>query len=603
MKLDSATLADGMSSADLAQVKYRHGPAILSDRTMFRLWAPGARQASLEIEGRAPLPMRAAKDGFWVAMAEDAGVGTHYQFRIGDLVFPDLASRQQAADSAGWSIVRQPLAPASRKVPLRPWHETLICEVHVGTASPEGTFAGLMQRLEHFRDAGYTCLEIMPVNEFPGSRNWGYDGTLVFAPDTAYGTPEDLRALVDHAHKLGLSMVLDVVYNHFGETDNFVPRYAPEWFNPKVETPWGPGINFDQPMVRQFYYENACMWLEEYDFDGLRFDSVQEIGTSGRELFLTELAQTAMDVKHHAKLIIENMENKARWLERTDDDEPLLFAAQWNDDIHHVLNYLVTGEQKYGYDDPTRDAYADLEKALTDGFVHDGEANGESDGSTRDEPASRLPPDAFITFVQNHDQIGNRGDSKRLPDRISAEKLDFLHFVAFLAPHIPLLFVGEEAQMRTRFPFFVDLPEAAAQAKRDQRYKQMREMFKEDIPPEGLPDPNAPETFALAKLEWGHFTTEAGRAALDRFRNLSRFRRDKVWPLTATRCLDAWSARQGNGLIVTWQFDAGHLSMAINAQDNPIDLACVIDRQPVHTGDFSQHGDVLRLGAWSAVAW
>ena len=603
MKLDEATLSARMAPADNTQIKYRHGPAILGDRTMFRLWAPGAKQPSLVIEGRVPIPMHAAGDGFWAVTPEDAGSGTRYQFRIGDLMFPDLASRQQATDSTGWSIVRQPLAPSPRNAPLRPWHETIICEIHVGTASPEGTFAGLMQRLEHFRDAGYTCLEIMPINEFPGTRNWGYDGTLVFAPDTAYGTPEELRALVDRAHELGLCMVLDVVYNHFGETDNFVPHYAPEWFNAEVETPWGPGINFDQPMVRQFYYENACMWLEEYDFDGLRFDSVHEIGTSSRELFLTELAQTALGVKHHAKLIIENMKNTSRWLERTEDDEPKLFAAQWNDDIHHVLNHLVTGEPKYGYDDPSEDPFADLEKALADGFVHDGEADGESDGSTRDEPASRLPPDAFVTYVQNHDQIGNRGDNKRLPDRISAEKLDFLHFVTFLAPQVPLLFMGEEGQLRTRFPFFVDLPEAAAQAKRDERYKQMREMFKEAIPPEGLPDPNAVETFTSAKLDWEHYTTEAGRAALERFRTLSRFRREKVWPLTATVCLDAWTARQGNGLIITWQFDAGYLSMAINPQDMPTDMACVIDRPPVHTGGFSQQGELLRLGAWSAVVW
>lgn len=600
MKLDAGTNAENASEDRPLNL---HGPVTLGASTTFRLWAPSAKEASLVLEGNKLLPLSPTGEGFWVATVKDAGPGTRYQFQIGDVTFPDVASRQQAADSSGWSIVRRPFEPSPRKSPLRPWHETIICEVHVGTASPEGTFNGLKDRLEHFRDAGYTCLEIMPVNEFPGARNWGYDGTLIFAPEAAYGTPDELRALVDRAHALGLCMVLDVVYNHFGETDNFVPRYAPDWFSQNVETPWGPGINFDQPMVRQFYYENACMWLNEYDFDGLRFDSVHEIGTDSRELFLTELAQRAMSVKHHAKLIIENMENKAKWLDRTIDDEPKLFAAQWNDDIHHVLNHLVTGEPKYGYDDPLKDAFADLEKALADGFVHDGEAEGESDGNSRGEPASRLPPDAFITYVQNHDQIGNRGDNKRLPDRISAEKLDFLHFVTFLAPQIPLLFMGEEGQVRTPFPFFVDLSEQAAQAKREERYKQMREMFKETIPPKGLPDPNAVETFASAKLDWTHFATKSGRAALERFRTLAHFRRDMVWPLTATTCLDARTARQGNALIITWQFDAGSLTMAINPQDVPTDIACVIDRAPVHTGDFSQHGEILRLGSWSAVAW
>src|SRR5690606_10593934 len=179
----------------------------------------------------------------------------------------------------------------------------------------------------HFRDAGYTCLEIMPVNEFPGNRNWGYDGTLICAPDASYGTPDDLRSLVDRAHELGLCMVLDVVYNHFGETDNFVAHYAPEWFNDKVETAWGPGVNFNKPMVRRFYYENAQMWLREYDFDGLRFDSVHEMKTESRDLFLGELAKACREAKSHAKLIIENMDNTAVWLERDEaTNEPVNFV-------------------------------------------------------------------------------------------------------------------------------------------------------------------------------------------------------------------------------------------------------------------------------------
>lgn len=603
MKQDILDISAGDNTGDLPELACRFGPVVHADSTTFRLWAPGVSKAEVVIDGRGSLPLRPLPDGFHGAEVEGCSEGTRYRFRAAGIEFPDLASRQQVDDASGWSIVRAPLPPSPRKEPLRPWHETLICEVHVGTASPEGTFRGLQDRLEHFRDAGYTCLEIMPVNEFPGTRNWGYDGTLVFAPESAYGTPEELRALVDRAHELGLCMVLDVVYNHFGETDNFVERYAPEWFNPRVETPWGPGINFDQAMVREFYYENARMWLIEYDFDGLRFDSVHEIGTDSRETFLVELAKSAKAAKSHAKLIIENMKNTAKWLARTVDNEPKTFCAQWNDDIHHVLNHLVTGEPKYGYDDPAKDPFADVEKALADGFVHDGEADGESDGKTRNEPASRLPPDAFITFVQNHDQIGNRGDNKRLPDRIAAEKLDFLHFVALLAPQIPLFFMGEEGQLRTKFPFFFDLPEIVAQAKRDDRYKQMEEVFEEDIPPGGLPDPNDPDTFRSAKLDWEHYASEAGRAALERFRTLTGYRRDIVWPLAATECLDARTARQGNTLIITWQFAAGHLTMALNAQDHPADLACVIDRQPVCSGTFSQHGEVLRLGSWTAVAW
>ncbi len=585
--------------------KNRFGPELDGEATIFRLWAPEVDRADVIIDGSSLLAMQRAEDGFLVARAEGCGLGTRYKFRVGDIVFPDLASRQQDGDAAGWSLVREPIPPSERKTPIRPWHEAVIGEVHIGTATPEGTFRGLRDRLEHFRDAGYTCLEIMPVNEFPGNRNWGYDGTLIFAPDSSYGTPEELRAMVDRAHELGICVLLDVVYNHFGETDNFVQHYAPQWFDKNIETPWGPGINFNDPMVRQFYYENAAMWLSEYDFDGLRFDSVHEIKTDSRDRFLGELAQAAKGVKSHAKLILENVRNSARWLERNDRNEPMTYVAQWNDDMHHVLDFLVTGEgRKTGYDDPKKDPYADFEKALADGFVHDpGEGNGESDGRTRGGPAAKLPPDCFITYAQNHDQIGNRADGKRLPERTSPKQLDFVHFVKFLAPQIPLCFMGDEANMRTGFPFFIDLPEAPAKVKRDDRYKQMREMFHEDVKEGDLPDPNDPRTFEMAKLNWSDFEKPEHLASLERFRQLAKWREQLVWPLTATPCLDATTARQGNCLIVNWVFEAGTLSMALNPTDVPMDIACIIRGLPVASDAFSQHGEVLRLGAWTAVAW
>lgn len=583
-------------------MQYRFGAVVRENVTTFRLWAPSAKSASVIFETKSAVALKRVEDGFLEAEIADCPPGTAYMFDIDGAQVPDPASRQQAIDSDGWSLVTATL-PSSRQEAIRPWHETIICEVHVGTVSPEGTFAGLMDRLEHFRDAGFTALEIMPINEFPGSRNWGYDGTLIFAPDARYGTRADLRALVDRAHDLGLSIILDVVYNHFGDIDNFIERYAPEWFDREVETPWGSGIDFTQPMVRQFYYENACMWLSEFDLDGLRFDSVHEIKTEARDLFLDQLANAARKDKPNAKLIVENASNLASLLERTGQDEPKKYTAQWNDDIHHVLNFLVTGEATGGYEDQTKDPIADLEKALADGFVHDGEADGESDGSTRHEPASRLSPDAFVSFVQNHDQIGNRADGMRLPDRISANKLDFLHFVVMLAPQVPLFFMGEEGHLCSPFPFFIDIDAAAAEAKQANRYKQMRDIFKQDLKPGDLPDPNAPETFLSAKIPWLDFEQPEKRAALDRFRTLAGYRRALLWPLARTTCLDAKTVRQGSAVIVNWVFEAGTLSMVLNPSDKPTDIACVVTAAPVTTGDFSQHGDVLRLSPWSAVAW
>lgn len=549
--------------------------------------------------------MRADVDGFHTLIVAGVEDGARYRFRVGGLEFPDLASRQQDGDTSGWSIVRRPLPPSLRRAPLRPWHETLICEVHIGTVSPEGTFTGLKNRLEHFRDAGYTALEIMPVNEFPGARNWGYDGTLIFAPDGSYGTPEELRALVDRAHELGLCMILDVVYNHFGEVDNFVERYAPEWFDQSIETPWGAGINFDEPMVRQFYYENARMWLSEYDFDGLRFDAIHEIKSKAKDRFLGELAHVAKKLKTEPKLIIENVRNSFHWLERDDRNKPMTFVAQWNDDMHHVLDYIVTGDGRMtGYDDPKKDPIADFEKALTQGFVHDPSEGDNSDGRTRGGAGAALPPDSFITYAQNHDQIGNRADGKRLPLRTGPQELDFVHFLKFLAPQIPLCFMGDEGHLLSGFPFFVDLDDAAADAKRKNRYKQIRELFKQPEVKDGdLPDPNDPATFMSAKLPWDDYYAEHNRNAIARFRELAGLRRKYVWPLTASLFVDARSVRRGNALIVTWEFEAGHLTMALNPTNAPVDIDCAVWGRPVSTGEWSQNGDVLRLGRWSAVAW
>lgn len=581
------------------------GSLVTPQGTKFQLWAPSCSNVELLIDGDPPRRMRKGPKGWFSLEVDRVGPGTLYMFRTGGLSFPDPASRRQQQDADGWSVVVAPLPAANSSHPVRPWHETVICEVHVGTATPDGTFLALAAQLEHFRDAGYTCLEILPVNEFPGARNWGYDGTLIFAPEQSYGTPADLRQLVDRAHELGLTMILDVVYNHFGDSQNYLPQYAAPFFSEAITTPWGPGVNFDEPMVRQFYYENAVMWLSEYDFDGLRLDSVHEIKTGSRDRFLGELASAAKTAKPHAALIVENVRNTFELLERNASNEPQQYIAQWNDDMHHVLAFLVTGEgAQTGYDQPGKDPYADLEKALADGFVHDPSEGDGSDGRTRGGNGARLPPDSFITYVENHDQLGNRADAKRLSERIDPRQLDFIHFLKFLAPQIPLCFMGDEGNLTTGFPYFVDLPPELAKAKSDDRYDQMRDMFHETVKPGGLPDPNDPATFARAKLPWYDYVDKPERrAALDRFRTLASWRRSKVWPLAATPCLDARTARRGNCLIVSWIFEAGTLSMALNPTKSPADIGCIVTGPAVSTGSFHQHGEVLRLGAWSAVAW
>ena len=585
-----------MASSDIL-----FGPILENDHTTFRLYAPRKGAAELLIRDRDPIPMAKGEDGFFTARAH-APEGTRYRFRSDGLEFPDLASRQQEGDTSGWSIVRK--KEEWRSTLERPWHESVICEIHVGTATPEGTFLALKERLQYYADAGYTALELMPINEFPGARNWGYDGTLIFAPESAYGSPDDLRALVARAHELGLCIILDVVYNHFGTVDNFAASYVPEWFDPNVKTPWGPGIDFANEVVRKFYYENAVMWLTEYGMDGLRFDAIHEIKSPARDQFLGELAKACKVALPGCKLIIENIENSFSMLERDNHNEPMKYIAQWNDDMHHVMVYLVTGEgKKTGYDDATKDPIADLEKALADGFVHDREEGPQSDGRTRGGPASRLPPDSFITFIENHDQIGNRADSKRLSTRIEPRQLDFLHFVKFIAPQMPLCFMGDEANLDSGFPFFTDFSQADGDAADQRRHNEMREIFQEDVEDGALPHPNEPATFEQAKINWDALVQEQHQASLARFRQLAGYRRDTVWPLAATPCLDAFTARHENGCIVNWVFEAGTLTLALNASGQSQDMPCLIQGAPISTGSFDQHGEVLRLGPWSAVAW
>jgi malto-oligosyltrehalose trehalohydrolase len=540
-------------------MSYLFGPSPRGDGTLFRLWAPSQPEIRLLMPEHLAMPMSRTADGFWERHVPGAAARARYKFAIGERSFADPAARRQEGGLEGWSVVcseRPPQHPG----PVRPWHEAVICEVHVGTASPEGTFGGLMQRLEHFERAGYTALQLMPINFFPGARGWGYDSVLLFAPHEAYGTPDELSALVARAHQLGLGIILDVVYNHFAECGDVMRICAPEWFDEEArKTPWGAAIALRNPMVRQFYYENARWWLEACGVDGLRFDAIHEIGTEGGDRFLSELARAARAVRPAAALVVENVKNQMHWPTRKDAGVPVDYTAQWNDDFHHVLQFLATGERVYGYEDESRDPIADLEKALADGFVHDGDAPPGSDGRRRHEPASELPMEAFVDFLQNHDQVGNRPDNRRIVDRVDAERLDFAHFTLLLSPQIPMFFMGEEAHLRTPFQFFFDLPEPFRSAQREARYWQMEHVFHTKVAPGGLADPQDVATFSGSRLDWEAFGRPEHERALARFKELAAIRRAILWPLTASAYVTSASARQDDALIVTWQYCGGDL--------------------------------------------
>ena len=382
-----------------------HGPELLdSGTTRFRLWAPDARSVSLIVVGAQTLPMTAAEDG-WYSIDAPYGVGTLYRFLIDDeLQVPDPASRGQAGDIQSPSLVVDTgngYLWRNSEWQGRPWHETVLYEMHVGLY---GGFAAMEKHLSDLAELGVTAIELMPIAEFPGDRNWGYDGVLPYAPEAAYGSPEELKHLIDTAHGLGLMVFLDVVYNHFGPDGNYLNRYAKAFFNEDKHTPWGAAIDFRRREVRDFFIDNALMWLLEYRFDGLRFDAVHAIKSPD---FLQELAQRIRqqtDPARHVWLTVENEHNQASLLQEGYD-------AQWNDDGHNALHVLLTGETDAYYADYADNPTEQLARCLSQGFVFQGHINRH--GESRGEPSGHLPPSAFILFLQNHDQIGNRAFGER----------------------------------------------------------------------------------------------------------------------------------------------------------------------------------------------
>lgn len=587
-----------MSAAGSA---FRFGPHLDANGAEFRLYAPQALTVDLLIEDQPARSMTQGEGGFFRLHVSGVAVGALYRFRVGEMEVPDPASRMQAEDADGWSVLVAHRAPGNYSA--RPWYEAVIAEIHVGTATPEGTFRALIDRLDHYRDAGFTVIELMPVADFPGRRNWGYDGVLLYAPDRAYGTPDDLRALIDAAHERGISVMLDVVYNHFGPSGNYLPLYATSFFREDISTPWGPAIDLENETVRAFFSENAAYWLVEVGFDGLRFDAVHALATKGAETFLREIASACRAVKPDAYLVLENHDNIADWLLRDNS----LYDAQWNDDWHHVFHVLASGERTGYYAPYSADTVEDAAWALTEGFVFQGDPYPDVDGEPRGTTSGELPPDAFVSFVQNHDHIGNRPLGDRLAATLPPERLAFLRFVLMLSPQVPLLFMGEEALLPTPFPFFCDFDGDLADAVRNGRRSEFGAFF-EAHGEASFPDPLSEATFISAKLKPEDFRTAQARAEIDAFRRLAEQRRKIVWPLTSSNYVDATFARAGNALHVTWHFAAGRLVMALNPDesgtiiDPPTGIPGLPVAASVNAVTHEANGG-LALGPFAAALW
>jgi malto-oligosyltrehalose trehalohydrolase len=557
------------------------GGRLLDDGSVrFRLWAPAHERVAVDCDGQERELVRQA-EGWHELITRSARAGSRYRFRLSDgTVVPDPASCFQPEDVEGPSeiIDHRSFRWKHPEWNGRPWHSAVVYELHVGTFTQEGTFAAAMERLPYLAALGITAVQLMPVGDFPGRRNWGYDGVLPYAPDSTYGRPDELRRLIDAAHGLGLMVLLDVVYNHFGPEGNYIGQYAPQFFTQRHSTPWGAAINFDgrdSRPVRDFFIDNAVYWLSEFRFDGLRLDAVHHLIDDSSPHILAELAATVRPrfPHRHIHLILENEENQASRLVRDDEGRPHQYTAQWNDDVHHVLHTAITREG-HGYYGDYIGSDAKLARALAEGFAFQGEVM-QCRGTARGEPSAELPPSAFVAFLQNHDQIGNRAFGERLAQLAPPEAVLAASAIYLLLPQTPMLFMGEEWNAREPFTFFCDFSGELARAIREGRRREFAAFpaFRERHENRQIPDPDDVRTFEAAKLDWSAVEQGEGAVWRERYRRLLEIRHRQIVPrIPHIRPGRTRAVRLGTGAVrVTWRVgDDEELELLANLSPNAV---------------------------------
>ena len=550
------------------------GSRLTGDGARFRLWAPAAKRVDLLLENAHT--MKRDDDGWFSAEIRGVAAGARYKFRIDDEIdVPDPASAFQPEDVFGPSEVIDHAAYPWRAASWRgrPWHEAVVIETHVGTFTQGGSYRAMIETLDHLAQTGVTALELMPLADFAGSRNWGYDGVLWYAPDSAYGSPEDLKALIDEAHLRGLMVFLDVVYNHFGPEGNYLGRYAPGFFM-EARTPWGSAIDYRVPQVRAFAIENALHWLSDYRFDGLRLDAVNTIVGPGGRSMLNELSiaagSLAAETGRHIHLVLENGDNRASVLDAAQDPPRGKYRAQWNDDYHHAWHVLLTGEDRGYYADHQRSPRADIARALASGFVYQGEASIFRGGILRGEPSGALAPTAFVNFLQNHDQTGNRAFGDRLECLAQTEAIEAALAVTLLAPAVPMLFMGEEWGAKTPFLFFCDFKDGLSDAVRQGRRREYDWAYAQYG--DAVPDPLALSTFQSSVLDWQTRNEPAAQKRLALVRELLGIRRRVIVPRLARAAFGEAQLADDGLLSASWRMDDGaalHLLANLSDRNAP----------------------------------
>ncbi len=520
--------------------------------TRFRVWAPTAHTVEVVLEGTreggSARPLKKAADGTFNALLPGVGAGDLYRYRVdGQGPYPDPASRFQPDGVHGPSEV---VAPSRFAWSDAGWRgvrlgELVVYELHVGTFTPAGTFAGVTERLPYLVDLGVTAVELMPVADFPGRRNWGYDGVALFAPARCYGRPDDLRRLVEAAHRLGLAVLLDVVYNHLGPDGNYLGVYSPYYFSTRHQTDWGAALNFDgahSAPVRHSFIENAQHWVHEYHLDGLRLDATHAILDDSPRHFLADLVEQlrAAVPDRHVLLIAEDHRNLAHTL-KPEPEGGWMLDAVWADGFHHQTRRLLAGDDEGYYRDFTGTT-EDLATTIRKGWFYGGQFSVHF-GKPRGTDPTGLAPPQFVYCLQNHDQIGNRALGERLHHQIDLAAYRAASALLLCCPATPLLFMGQEWAARTPFLYFTDHDEGLGKRVTEGRRREFRHFaaFSDPEARAKIPDPQALSTFLASKLVWDEREREPHAALLRLYQQLLHLRRHEP----------ALRAAQGKDFAVT----------------------------------------------------
>ena len=508
------------------------GAELIAEGVRYRVWARGARKVeALVWTGADPprtVPMALDASGYYHGVDHQGRTGDLYKYRLnGTDEYPDPASRWQPEGVHGRSMVINPRQFQWHDLDwtARPLRDLVIYELHTGTFTTEGTFAAAIGKLPHVRDLGATAIEIMPVGDFAGERNWGYDGVCIYAPAHVYGRPDDLRALVNAAHGLGLAVILDVVYNHLGPDGNYLGAFAPGYMDESRKTPWGGALRFDDPEfrpLRALFVANPLYWRDEFHVDGFRLDATHAILDESPRHILEEIASAIHE--HGGFAIAEDSRNDARLILPVEENG-LGFDAVWADDFHHAVRVANTRENE-GYLGDFTGTLTEIVETLRNGWFFRGQYSPHKQGN-RGTECRHIPPRKFVHCISNHDQVGNRAMGERLNHSVSREAYLAASALLCLTPYTPLLFMGQEWAASTPFLFFTDHNEDLGRKVTNGRREEFKDFAAFNTPAalERIPDPQAAKTFADSKLIWDELGDEKKSLALELYRKCLELRR------------------------------------------------------------------------------